>query len=168
MSKGSSKVRAADSQGGYIYIHMYICSRFKGKKKIFFSLSFFLSGSLVGSVHAGPLCVLQQQRALWISVEERRDPAPEIQYSRSNSKRKIPTVSLSHNATVAATGFRAYERYASRQKSTRERARERASERERESAREITGGVREEDELAKKKRTRQAGKRERRGQRIIY
>ncbi len=81
---------------------------------------------------------------------------------------KIPTVSLSHNATVAATGFRAYERYASRQKSTRERARERASERERESAREITGGVREEDELAKKKRTRQAGKRERRGQRIIY
>ncbi len=77
---------------------------------------------------------------------------------------KIPPVSLSHNATVAATSFRAYERYASRQKSTRERARERARERERES----TGGVREEDELAKKKRTRQAGKREGRGQRIIY
>jgi hypothetical protein len=49
-----------------------------------------------------------------------------------------------------------------------EQENERASERERESAREITGGVREEDELDKKKRTRQAGKREGRGQRIIY
>jgi hypothetical protein len=63
MSKGSSKVRAADSQGGYIYTYVYMF-QIQGEKKIFFSLSFFLSGSLVGSVHAGPLCVLQQQRAL--------------------------------------------------------------------------------------------------------
>ncbi len=116
-------------------------------------------------MHAGPLCTAKTACTV-ISVEERRDPAPEIQYSRSNSKRKIPTVSLSNNATVAETDFRAYERYASRRKSTREGARERASERER--ARESTGGVREEDELAQKNGTRQTGKREGRGQRIIY
>jgi hypothetical protein len=59
-------------------------------------------------------------------------PAPEIEYSRSNSKRKFPgwkfpPLPYHITQTVAATGFRAYERYANRQKSTRERARERES-----------------------------------------
>ncbi len=142
MSKGSSKVRAAEWQGGYTYL--YIPDSRK-KIKIFSSFSFFLPGSLVGSVHAGPFVYCNNSVHCDFSWRTSY-PAPEIQYSRSNSKRKIPTASLSHNATVAATGFRAYERYASRQKSTRERARERASERERhrerERAREHGGSAR--------------------------
>lgn len=104
-------------------------------------MSFFLSGSLVGSVHAGPLCVLQQQRALWISVEERRDPAPEIQYSRSNSKRKIPgwksppfpyhiTQLLQQQASELTRGMRV-DRNQRESEQENERARERESARAR-------------------------------------
>jgi hypothetical protein len=148
---------------------MYICSRFKGeKKKSFFLCPFFFPG--LSSDQCTQVLCLYCNNSVHCEFQLKNVVTQHQKFNipDQNSKRKIPTVSLSHNATVAATGFRAYERYASRQKSTRERARERASERERESAREITGGVREEDELAKKKRTRQAGKRERRGQRIIY
>jgi len=44
MSKGSSKVRAADSQGGYIYTYVYMFQIQGGKKKSFFLCPFFFPG----------------------------------------------------------------------------------------------------------------------------
>jgi len=127
MSKGSSKVRAADSQGGYIYIY----SRFK--KNIFF---FVLFTSRVSRRISACRSFVYCNKSVHCDFSWRTSyPVPEIQYSRSNSKRKFPgwkfpPLPYHITQTVAATGFRAYERYANRQKSTRERARERERERE--------------------------------------
>lgn len=89
MSKGSSKVRAADSQGGYIYTYVYMFQIQGKKKNLFFFVLFSFRVSRRISARRSFVCTATTACTV-ISVEERRDPAPEIQYPRSNSKRKIP------------------------------------------------------------------------------